>query len=454
MKPVQVMIVEDEALVGIDIQDNLINYGYHVVGISDSGEAAIENARKSKPEVILMDIQLNGKISGIDAAKEIHQNLGIPIIYLTAYSDDKTLTKALEASPSGYLLKPFVPRELHTSIQSALKKDQSEKRIKLERLRYIQKNILEKKNLKRKLANLQEYNSNLPLKSKEKNLERIKYILNSIQKRKRIETDLREQIKKSEHLENLLGDLVFNQRIEKYFPYIFPLQEFTATLEYTKEEVTRMGNLIIPLLIHPEDFKAMETYFKDLIEKPGTISEIEIRLKHKSGIWRYFACKGIYEETEKDVGNILHYAKDITWLKNLQYTSHISREKFVAISNNPYFGIAVLDLDAKIMNLNPTLEHLTGYTKEDLNWLNFSDYIGLKELRSICQNFEKLKMGTIDTFQTETFIYTKHKGAFWGYMVFNPIYTPERVIDRIVCTLVDISESKLFEKKVDSKHKE
>ena len=63
-------------------------------------------------------------------------------------------------------------------------------------------------------------------------------------------------------------------------------------------------------------------------------------------------------------------------------------------------------------------------------------------------------MGTIDTFQTETFIYTKHKGAFWGYMVFNPIYTPERVIDRIVCTLVDISESKLFEKKVDSKHKE
>ena len=139
MKPVQVMIVEDEALVGIDIQDNLINYGYHVVGISDSGEAAIENARKSKPEVILMDIQLNGKISGIDAAKEIHQNLGIPIIYLTAYSDDKTLTKALEASPSGYLLKPFVPRELHTSIQSALKKDQSEKRIKLERLRYIQK---------------------------------------------------------------------------------------------------------------------------------------------------------------------------------------------------------------------------------------------------------------------------------------------------------------------------
>ena len=93
---------------------------------------------------------------------------------------------------------------------------------------------MEKKNLKRKLANLQEYNSNLPLKSKEKNLERIKYILNSIQKRKRIETDLREQIKKSEHLENLLGDLVFNQRIEKYFPYIFPLQEFTATLEYTK----------------------------------------------------------------------------------------------------------------------------------------------------------------------------------------------------------------------------
>lgn len=107
--------------------------------------------------------------------------------------------------------------------------------------------------------------------------------------------------------------------------------------------------------------------------------------------------------------------------------------------------------DGKIMNLNPTLEHLTGYTKEDLNWLNYSDYIGMKELRSICQNFEKMKAGCIDSFQAEVFVYTKHKGAFWGYMVFNAIYNPERVIDRIVCTLVDISESKLFDKKTNTK---
>lgn len=446
MKPVQVMIVEDEALVGIDIQENLLNYGYQVVGISNSGESAVENAIKSKPEVILMDIHLSGKMNGIEAAHKIRQNLGIPIIYLTAFSDDRTLKKALETSPSGYLLKPFVPRELHTSIQTALNKEEKNKDIKLARLRYIQSNILEKKNLKLELENIQKANKYLPQRSSSRIIERLNYIADTIRKKGNTESKLKEQIQNSNKLERLLGDIVFYQNITNESAYILPIAEFAALLEYNKEDVSKMGSLIIPLLIHPEDYKIMDSYFGDLTSKSGIVSEIEIRLKHKSGIWRYISCRGIYNESEKGLGTIVHSVKDITWLKNQQYISHISREKFIAVSNNPYFGIAILDTDAKIMTLNPTLEHLTGYTKEDLNWLNVSDYIGMKELRYICQNFEKLKSGEINCFQTEAFLYTKHRGAFWGYMVFNAIYSPDRTIDRVVCTVVDISESKLFEK--------
>ncbi|MBK8394156.1 MAG: response regulator [Leptospiraceae bacterium] len=446
MKPVQVMIVEDEALVGIDIQENLLNYGYQVVGISNSGESAVENAIKSKPEVILMDIHLSGKMNGIEAAHKIRQNLGIPIIYLTAFSDDRTLKKALETSPSGYLLKPFVPRELHTSIQTALNKEEKNKDIKLARLRYIQSNILEKKNLKLELENIQKANKYLPQRSYSRIIERLNYIADTIRKKGNTESKLKEQIQNSNKLERLLGDIVFYQNITNESAYILPIAEFAALLEYNKEDVSKMGSLIIPLLIHPEDYKIMDSYFGDLTSKSGIVSEIEIRLKHKSGIWRYISCRGIYNESEKGLGTIVHSVKDITWLKNQQYISHISREKFIAVSNNPYFGIAILDTDAKIMTLNPTLEHLTGYTKEDLNWLNVSDYIGMKELRYICQNFEKLKSGEINCFQTEAFLYTKHRGAFWGYMVFNAIYSPDRTIDRVVCTVVDISESKLFEK--------
>ncbi len=443
MKPVEVMIVEDEAIVGIDIQENLVNFGYKVVGISSSGEAAIEDAIKNKPEIILMDIQLNGKLDGIETAKQIRKKLGIPIIYLTAYGDDKTLSKALEASPSGYLLKPFVPRELHTSIQTALYKNSTDKETKLARLSYIQKNILKKNTLKKRLQRIQE-NYNYPPIQKEKRLDRLKYIRQMVITKKKIETELRTVIQHQEHVEILLGDLLFSQDITESTTYILPLEEFTTILEYTRDEVLKMGNLIIPLLIHSEDFELMEGYFRKIISNPGQRAECEFRLKHKSGIFRWFSLKGVFNKTKDKNGKIFHSAKDITWIKNLQYTSHISREKFGAISNNPYFGIAILDTNAKILNVNPTIEHLTGYTKEDLNWLHFSDYIGLKELRGICQNFERLKTGLIESFQTEVFLHTKGKGAIWGYLVFNAIYSPEKVIDRVVCTLVDISESKLF----------
>jgi PAS domain S-box-containing protein len=450
MKPVEVMIVEDEAIVGIDIQENLVNFGYKVVGISSSGEAAIEDAIKNRPEIILMDIQLNGKMNGIETAKQIKEKLGIPVIYLTAYGDDKTLSKALEASPSGYLLKPFVPRELHTSIQTALHKNSTDKETKLARLSYIQKNILKKNTLKNRLKKKEAQTYNYPQTPREEKLHRLKYIREMIGAKKKIEAELRGVIKQQQNIERLLGDLLFSQDITESTAHIFPLEEFATILEYTKEEVFRMGNLIIPILIHSEDFELIEDYFKKITLQPGQIAEFEFRLKHKSGIYRWFSLKGIFQKIDDRNGKIFHSAKDITWLKNLQYTSHISREKFGAISNNPYFGIAILNTNAKILNINPTIENLTGYTKEDLNWLHFSDYIGLKELRGICQNFEKLKNGLIESFQTEVFLHTKGKGALWGYMVFNAIYNPEKMIDRVVCTLVDISESKLFTRQRNS----
>ncbi|HRG46243.1 MAG TPA: response regulator [Leptospiraceae bacterium] len=129
MKKALVMIVEDEAIVGMDIKNNLTNYGYEVIGIPSSGKEAISLAIKAKPEIILMDIRLNGEMDGIETAKYLWKRLNVPIIYLTAHSEDKTLLEALKASPYGYLLKPFVPRELHASIQIALCRYEIEKKM-------------------------------------------------------------------------------------------------------------------------------------------------------------------------------------------------------------------------------------------------------------------------------------------------------------------------------------
>lgn len=123
----KIMIVEDEKIVALDIKDSLEHFGYSVPCMADSGEDAIKFIDQYRPDLILMDIVLKGKIDGIEAAKEIRDNYNIPVIYLTAYSDEKTLQRAKLTEPFGHILKPFDERELRTNIEIALYKQEKEK---------------------------------------------------------------------------------------------------------------------------------------------------------------------------------------------------------------------------------------------------------------------------------------------------------------------------------------
>ncbi|MDK2825124.1 MAG: two-component system, response regulator PdtaR [Methanolobus sp.] len=123
----KIMIVEDEKIVALDIKDSLEHFGYSVPCMADSGEDAISFIDKCQPDLILMDIVLKGKIDGIEAARTIRDNYDIPVIYLTAYSDEKTLQRAKLTEPFGHILKPFDERELRTNIEIALYKREKEK---------------------------------------------------------------------------------------------------------------------------------------------------------------------------------------------------------------------------------------------------------------------------------------------------------------------------------------
>ena len=133
MSKANILIVEDESIVAKDIQHSLKKLGYNVVGISSSGEEAISLAEAMKPDLVLMDIMLKGDISGIDAAGQIREKLHKPIIYLTAYADESTLSKAKYTEPYGYIIKPFKEIDLHSSIEMALYKHQKEMDVKKER---------------------------------------------------------------------------------------------------------------------------------------------------------------------------------------------------------------------------------------------------------------------------------------------------------------------------------
>lgn len=129
---VNILVTEDESIVRKDIERSLKKLGYNVVGSADTGEKAIQLAAELQPDVALMDIMLKGDMTGIEAAEKIKERRDIPIIFLTAYADEKTLAKAKITEPHGYILKPFKEIDIHTSIEMAIHKHQKESELKVE----------------------------------------------------------------------------------------------------------------------------------------------------------------------------------------------------------------------------------------------------------------------------------------------------------------------------------
>lgn len=126
----QILVVEDEVITAMDIQRRLIKFGYSVPELAYTGEEAINITRKNNPDLILMDINLNGTIDGIEAASKIHSFSDIPIIYLTAFTDEKILERLKITEPYAYLVKPFKERELLVNIEIAFYKNKMEKMLK------------------------------------------------------------------------------------------------------------------------------------------------------------------------------------------------------------------------------------------------------------------------------------------------------------------------------------
>jgi len=122
----RILIVEDEYILAVNLRENLEALGYTVVEITDSAETAFDLATELHPNVILMDIQLRGKMDGIQAAENIWNQLQIPVIYVTGHSDRSTVERATLTSPFGYVLKPIREKELYVAIQTALNRYERE----------------------------------------------------------------------------------------------------------------------------------------------------------------------------------------------------------------------------------------------------------------------------------------------------------------------------------------
>ena len=123
----QIMVVEDERITAKDIKIALESAGYGVADLVFSGEEAVRKAGELQPDLVLMDIKLEGEMDGIEAAGEIKKHFDIPVIYLTAYSDENTLERAKRTEPSGYVLKEPYRKQDQTACEYVGKNSQNDR---------------------------------------------------------------------------------------------------------------------------------------------------------------------------------------------------------------------------------------------------------------------------------------------------------------------------------------
>ena len=122
MAGIRILVVEDESIVAMDIAATLRNLGYEVTATVPSGEQAVREVEENMPDLVLMDIVLKGEMDGIVAAERIRSLFNVPIVFLTAYADKKTLERAKITGPFGYIMKPFEETDLRVALEIALYK--------------------------------------------------------------------------------------------------------------------------------------------------------------------------------------------------------------------------------------------------------------------------------------------------------------------------------------------
>jgi len=128
--PASILIVEDERIVATDLQQTLTGFGYGTAGIASSCEEALARAEEQGPDLVLMDVRIKGDVDGVAAAELLRTRFDIPVVYLTAYADERTIGRAKITEPYGYLLKPVRPEELRSAIEVSLHKHGMEKKLR------------------------------------------------------------------------------------------------------------------------------------------------------------------------------------------------------------------------------------------------------------------------------------------------------------------------------------
>jgi len=342
----KILIVEDESIEASGIQLSLEKVGYIVCGIAATGEDAIGKVKLLTPDLIIMDIFLKGEMDGIEAAAIIKKDFNIPVIYLTAHSDDEALKRAKVTIPYGFIIKPYNQRELKHTIELALYKHDLENKLKIE-----------------------------------------------------------EEKQRLSDIIDFLPDATFAIDMEgKVIAWNRAIEEMTGVL---KEDIMNKGDYVYaipwygerrPILIDliEDENSQFNLKYHNLHKKGKTIyAEVFVpKIYGGKGAHIWVSASPLLDTNGWQYGAI-ESIRDINDLKKAELGLKESEEKFKMVVETAAEGIGILNKKGTILDINQKALEMSGFKRDELIGENFTKFIPLikLDLKSILSTFKNIRKG-------------------------------------------------------------
>jgi len=386
----RILIVEDEGIIAKDIQSTLNRSGYSVVGIASSGEEAIKKAMEIHPDIVLMDIVLEGAMDGVEAAEYIRDHFDIPVVYLTAYSDDTTLQRAKITEPFGYILKPFQEKELYTTIEMAIYKHTMQGKLK--------------------------------------------------ESEQWLATTLKS-----------IGDAVIATDTGKLITFMNPVAE--ALTGWKQEEAIGKPLKDVFKVINEKTGKQADDPVAKVLRE-GVIVGLANHtvLIAKDGTKRPVDDSGapIRDDKGKIIGVVLVF-RDITERKKAQEALQRSELKYRELVQNANSIILRMDSQGNVTFFNEFAQQFFGYTEDEILGKNVVGSIVPKtdsELRNLAAMIRDIGLNPEEYANNENENMRKDGGRIWVAWTNKAIYDKDGNIVEILCVGNDVTERKLLERQL------
>ena len=322
----KIMIVDDDVTIQMETEEYLTHMDYTVVGTADTGKGAIEMARETVPDLILMDVNLPGEMDGIEAAEKIKAELDIAIIFISGYGDPEHIEKAKEIEPFGYVMKPFDEKEIRAFIEIALHKKAVE--------------------LKLRKANEQLEQTNRDLKQE-------------IKEREQTEEALRESENRLQIITDTALDSIFCKDVNRR--YTFVNSSMIQLMDCTEADL--IGK--VPEEVLRKEDAAIVAEADERTLKGENVSEVgSLFIAGKQ--YTFHIIQVPLHDADGNITGISGIVRDITDVAQAEEALHIEKDFTESLINTAQAIILVLDTKGRIVRFNAYMEDLSGYKLEEV----------------------------------------------------------------------------------------